>query len=183
MPPAVDFVDVLQWIPMQSYVLPHLPPPLFKLAYPMHKLSNATLITSGTPTTLSLGTASSTTTSHTHSYDTLSTLMMHTLCTPGGNTSTTISQHGTFQANLHPDSTSKALAPPSVKLRDIIGLDALPTMDDGTPICLSFHLHQGCWSNCKWVCNHSSSLAPSEKQCLANFVTSKVVALKLAPVP
>jgi hypothetical protein len=73
-----------------------------------------------------------------------------------------------------PDSTLQSLVPANIKLKDLIGTDAPPLADDNHPICLAYHLRQGCWSTCKRVANHAHQLSNQEKQCLANFALAQL---------
>jgi hypothetical protein len=81
---------------------------------------------------------------------------------------------GTFQANLTPDSTLQALVPTNICLKDLIGLETPPQTDDNQPICLSFHMKQGCWSNCKRIATHARQLSNAEKQRVANFALAQM---------
>jgi hypothetical protein len=61
-PPNPDFLDILHRVTLQAYVLPHLPPALFRLAYPAapskQSLAGPYHTSSVTPTTVSSSTAS-----------------------------------------------------------------------------------------------------------------------------
>ncbi len=157
-PPVPDFVDILSRITLHSYVLPHLPPSLFRLAYPTPQKPHPLPVPS-----LATSTTSSTTASD------VSTVTSPTLAT-GRLTAV----RGTFQANLTPDSTLQALVPANIRLKDLIGTDAPPQMDNGQPICLSFHLRQGCWSTCKRLATHSKPLSTAEKQRVADFALAQL---------
>jgi hypothetical protein len=91
--PTPYFAEILHNIVLQSYVLPHLPPPLSKLAYPQVHLPGPKTLT-----TASLGTAA---TSNTTVSGDVSALTAPTITTM--NTRAT-QLRGTFQANLTPDS-------------------------------------------------------------------------------
>ncbi len=161
-PPPPEFADILHQIMLQSYVLPHLPHPLFCLAYPMVTKT----VQSGIQSRASVNSAVTlpmVTSSHSSNVSVVTNPTLFTRPTP---------MRGTFQANLTPDSTLQALVPGNVKLKDLIGADTPPLMGDTTPICLSFHLRQGCWTTCKRSPSHSKHLSPGEKQRLANFCFS-----------
>jgi hypothetical protein len=158
-PPNPEFADILHRITLQSYVLPHLPPALFRLAYPASTFK----ISGNTSTVLSL-----TNTYHLSTPSDTSTIVS-TLTTPTINTPKPSAVRGSFQANLMLDSTLQSLVPANIKLKDLISQDAPPLGDNNAPLCLSYHMHQGCWSTCKLVANHNKTLLNEEKQWLANF--------------
>jgi hypothetical protein len=54
---------------------------------------------------------------------------------------------GAYITNLHPIPSIVTLDKPGIKIRDMIGSTSQPKMNDGTEMCLSFHLQNGCWSN------------------------------------
>ncbi len=73
-----------------------------------------------------------------------------------------------------------------MKLKDLIGQDNPPLTGAGQPICLSFYLRQGCWSNCKRVATHNKALSPAEKQRVAEFALGQMAkrpAAGAAPTP
>jgi hypothetical protein len=159
LPPPPSFVDILHRITLQSYVIPHLPPALFRLAYP--STPSAKMVVPG-PTIPSLASTASASTD-------VSTITSPTLAT-----GRTTAVRGTFQANLTPDSTLQALVPANLQIKDLIGTDTPPLTDDNHPICLAFHLRQGCWSTCKRVATHTKGLSNNEKQRLANFALAQL---------
>jgi hypothetical protein len=161
-PPVPYFVDILHRITLQSYVIPHLPPALFRLAYPVATVKHATGPGSHTP---SLAPTATTTTSGSD---------VSTVTSPTFVTGQVPPTRGTFQANLTPDATLQSLVPANLKLQDLIGTDTPPLSDDNLPICLAFHLRQGCWSTCKRVGTHAKTLSNAEKQRLANFALAQV---------
>jgi hypothetical protein len=166
-PSPPDFLDILHRITLQSYVLPHLPPALFRLVYPAaHLLHTASV----TPSAATASMAPSAITSSMSA----SLTDMSTITTPSITPSRVTTTRGTFQANLTPDSMLQSLVPANYKLKDLIGTDTPPLMDDGTPICLSFHLRQGCWSTCKRAATHAKQLSNAEKQKLANFALAQL---------
>jgi hypothetical protein len=179
-PPTINFSDILTQITLQTYVTPHLPPALFKLAHP-HLKSVAGSVVGYSPT---MATPSTTASSHSH-LDNVSVLTTPTLLSSP--TTKTQTARGSFQSNLTPDSTLQSLIPGNVKLKDIIGLEHPPLMDDGTPICMSYHMRQGCWSNCKRLASHGKQLTAAEKQRLATFALNQLakrqgsVATRLVP--
>jgi hypothetical protein len=162
-PPLPDFAAIVRNITLQVYVLPHLPPALYQLAYPKQpKLTltgsttstqhtAVTSVTHATPPAASLGDAS---------------------VVSGLTQNTTRSR--TFQANLNPDQSLQQLLPSNVRLKHVMGSDAPPRMDDGTDMCLSFHLRNGCWATCKRVQNHHRTLSTDEKQRLTHYLLTQL---------
>jgi hypothetical protein len=147
---------------LQSYVNPHLPPALFKLAYPK---DSSTVLTKLAPAGASI--VSGTTLPTAQSSD-VSLLTNPTLTTrtPGAK--------GSFQLNPNPDSTLQAIIPGNLRLKDVIGSDSPLLMDDNQVICLSYHMGTGCWSTCKRLATHHRSLNPAEKQRLATFALNQL---------
>jgi hypothetical protein len=47
-------------------------------------------------------------------------------------------------------------------------------MDDGSTICLAYHLHNGCWSNCKRLHNHGKILSAPENQRLITYLNAQL---------
>lgn len=158
-PPAPDFTSILRNISLQVYVLPHLPPALYQLAYP--KTSKLPL-TGPNP---SIATGTVTTATQSIAGSRVSGLTATTRASGG---------KGAFQTNLTADSGLQQLLPATLRLKDLIGSDTPSLMDDGTAICLAFHLRNGCWSNCKRAVNHGKPLSATEKQRLANYVLEQV---------
>jgi hypothetical protein len=92
-------------------------------------------------------------------------------------------ERGTFQANLTPDATLQSLVPTNLHLKDLIGSDDPPLSDDQQPLCLSYHLRQGCWSTCRRLPTHAKHLSTGEKQRLANFALAQMAKRTPAVVP
>jgi hypothetical protein len=125
------FVNMLHNIALQSYVLPHLPPPA---AMKPHSAM------SGTPSVPLTAPTASTQSSHTTSD--MSVLTSPTFLTRA--TQPSVQTRGTFMANLTPDCTLQSLVPSNLRLRHLIGQDLPPMTDENQPICLSIHTRQGC---------------------------------------
>jgi hypothetical protein len=166
-PKDPDFVDILDQIYLQSYLLPHLPSSLYRLAYPIPTTTRSSaassvlshnLLTTVTPSSIASGSTDQSMVSA------LTTGTRQTTPTLG----TGASGRGAYQANLTPDATLIQLVPGNVRLRDLMTNATAPQTDDGTPICLSYHLRSGCWSNCTRRASHKILSAP-EKQRLAEF--------------
>jgi hypothetical protein len=163
-PPTPDFVCIARNITLQVYVLPHLPPTLYHLAYPKQPKP---LGLASFPGSATVATASSSMGATTTAGTVVSGLTANT-------TTTRNTTRGTFQLNSSPDTFLQQLLPPNTRLKDIMGTDAPPLTDDGQTICLAFHLRNGCWSNCKRVQNHGKPLTTSEKQRLADYLTTQL---------
>jgi hypothetical protein len=50
--------------------------------------------------------------------------------------------------------------------------------DDNVPICLSYHIRGGCFSNCRRKDNHAKVLSVTEKQRLSNWIFDQTAKLK-----
>jgi hypothetical protein len=172
LPPPPPFVDILFRIQMASYQLPTLPG-----IY--HKLTYATKAPSGTPTTsLSSSTAGSSdlsTLSDSIRQGPAQTVMGHSVRPAPASTNTK-----TFVRNPDPDATLQALIPAHLQLRNVIQSDTVPLNDAGHPMCLSYHLRRGCWSQCKRAQDHGRQLSGAERQRVVNFVSAQL--RKLAAV-
>jgi hypothetical protein len=178
-PPTPDFKAIPTQIIMQLYVLPHLPPALYALAYPKKQtpwVSGAIpdLIASGSASNSSSG--GTPTTGHSDA----STVSGLTTPTP---TKPPPSGRGAYMANLNPVTSLTALDRSAVKIKDLIGTTTPPKTADGTEMCLSFHLRGGCWSNCRRAANHINVLTTSDIQKLHQYVTRRLAAITPAPTP
>jgi hypothetical protein len=72
--------------------------------------------------------------------------------------------------------------PSSAKLKDLIGTSNPPKHDNGTDMCLSFLLRQGCWSNCKRANQHTSVLSANEQRRLQEYLQQRLPTLTTASV-
>ncbi len=178
-PPAPDFKSILHTLTLSTYVLPHLPLALYRLAYPRLPplpAFDAPSVT-GTDASSSSGSAVS-------GLTTPSGVSLGIPSTLGGGAATQASGQGTqgsekrtkgtFQANLNHDHTLHRLIDPGVKLRDLIGDTPPPTLDSGVPICLSFFCTPGCWSNCGRVAAHHKNLNAAERSRLEAYLKTQM---------
>jgi len=61
---------------------------------------------------------------------------------------------------------------------DLVGSDAIPVGDDNSPICLSYHIRGGYFSNCRRKEKHNKQLSPEEKQKLSNWMVDQMAKLR-----
>jgi hypothetical protein len=125
-PPAPDFKSILHTLTLSTYILPHLPPALYRLAYPRLPPLPAfdTPSVTGTDASSSSGSVVSGLTAPSGvSLGIPSTLTggAATQASGQGTQGSTKRTKGTFQANLNPDHTLHRLIDSGVKLRDLIG--------------------------------------------------------------
>jgi hypothetical protein len=163
-PMAPDFVIILHSITLSTYMLPHLPPQLYKLAYPKPN----SILTASQPSLTSLS-VSSNATSITSGHSTVSGLS-----TPSGLTSAVMRSKGSWIANLHPISALETIVPSDIKLKDLIGSDPPPLLDNGSRLCLSYHIRRGCWSTCWRVSTHGSTLSFAEIERTKAYLTTQL---------
>ena len=64
------------------------------------------------------------------------------------------------------------LLPSGMAIKAFIGQDSPPNNDQGSPMCLSFHLREGCWSNCRRITDHRPQSA-GERARLTTFLRTK----------
>jgi len=163
-PMAPDFVIILHSITLSTYMLPNLPPQLYKLAYPKpNPILNASqpLLTSSS--------VSSNATSITAGQSTVSGFS-----TPSGLTSAVTRSKGSWIANLQPISALETIVPLDIKVKDLIGSDPPPLLDNGSQICLSYHIRRGCWSTCRHVSTHGSTLSTAEIEQTKAYLTTQL---------
>jgi len=60
-----------------------------------------------------------------------------------------------------------------VKIRDLLGNGKGPLMEDGSPMCISFHVKGACYTNCRRVANHSKPLSATDKTMLSNWLVDQ----------
>jgi len=89
------------------------------------------------------------------------------------------SRAGTFTKNTSCDPALQGLLPAGIKIADlVVGSDPVPMGDDNVPICLSYHIRGGCFSNCRRKDNHAKVLSVTEKQRLSNWIFDQTAKLK-----
>lgn len=64
------------------------------------------------------------------------------------------------------------LLPSGIAIKTFIGQDLPPNNDRGSPMCLSFHLREGCWSNCRRIADHRPQ-STGERTRLTTFLRAK----------
>jgi len=189
-PQPPEFTFIAYNIMLNTYVLPMLPQPIYKLAYP--KQGPPSIVSAGTPSiTSSSGSSNSSNTGTTGMASSAgsvisgitnpSVLTPPSHGTPGG-TPTTRAK-GSFQANLNPDRSLQQLLDYGTSLKSLIGNDPPPTLDDGSPVCLSYYLRNGCWSNCRRANTHNRTLSAAEKAKLETYLRQRVATLRTTQPP
>jgi hypothetical protein len=153
---------------LNTYILPNLPHPLYRLAYPQKGLMPGSP-GSHTPTTASLSSSSSASVSSSVSGLTQPSLA-YTPSTVTGAQSQGNNRKGSFQANLNPDKALQQLIDYGTTIKSLIGPDPPPTLDEGSLICLSYYVRNGCWSNCKRANTHNRVLTSTEKAKLESYI-------------
>jgi hypothetical protein len=158
-PPTPQFFDILTRISLSLYYNPTLPSHLYQIinprASPKTPLAEIKTITDDdTGTMASGGTGVSTLTS-------------------GSNLTSGSSRSGSFVKNPAVDAALQGLLPPGVKITDLLGSDPVPISEDNNPICLSYHIRGGCFTNCCRKENHARILSPANKQKLSNWVVDQ----------
>jgi len=135
--PTPDFKAIPTQIIMQVYVLSHLPPSLYALAYPKR---HTPLVDGSIPGLIASGSAldSSSGSGPANSHGDASTVSG--LTTPTPTKPPPPSGRGAYMANLTPFASLTTLDHPNVKIKDLIGTTSPPKTADGTKKCLSFHL-------------------------------------------
>ena len=173
-PAQPNFVNILQNVTLQTYILPHLPPTLYRLAYPKTPAylppAPDLISLSGTSHSSSSGSGASSSGS-----SVVSALTTPSNISPRDTAGASIgSRKGSYMANLTPDPELQQIVPSSMKLKDIIGTTTPPQLDNGAQLCLSFHTKQGCWSTCRRSNTHGVTLNPAEKTRVVNYLRSRV---------
>jgi hypothetical protein len=95
--------------------------------------------------------------------------------------SPTASCAGTIVPNPTIDLAIQRLVPFNMKIKDLMGTAPPPTMEDSTPMCLSYHVNCGCFSNCRRKNNHDRTLSPLDQTRLANYIADRLA--QMAPAP
>jgi hypothetical protein len=163
-PQPPEFTPIIYNIVLNTYVLPNLPQPVYRLAYPWQGIVQGVLGTY-TPSTASLsgsGTASVS--------SSVSGLTNPTQISISMGVQSHDKRKGSFQANLTPDRALQQLIPYGTTIKDLMGTDPPPTPNDSSPICLSYYIRNGCWSTCKRAHTHNRILSPVEKAKLESYV-------------
>ncbi len=173
-PPTPHFTDILLRIQTSSYQLPGLPGIYHDLTYSIKQ----PVITTTTPLTSFSSRDSS-------DLSTLSgSIHPSPLATAGGvNRPPPTSGHNTFVRNMDPDTALQAMIPTHLQLRTVIKNDPVPVNDANLPMCLSFHLRRGCWSQCKRASDHNRKLSAAERQRVVTFISTQLAKLSAVLPP
>jgi len=188
-PSPRDFKPIIHQILMQVYVLQTLLSQLYLLIYSRKNNNSATSI----PSTISTGASSNSSGSGAGSGRTSisgaspGTSVSSLTTLTGGSTPTGSSGippgHGAHIINLYPIPAVVNLVTFLAKLKDIIGTMDPPKLDNGGETCLSFLLHNGCWSNCHHATQHNSALTANEQTCLTQYLTQCMAVTTPHPNP
>jgi hypothetical protein len=174
-PDTPDFGSIWKRISLNEYTLPMLPPQLYFLVTP--KLS---LLKPGpNPAGLTIGTTGTGTTAGLTGSDDASTVVSAVSALTGttgltGTGTRTLKGANTMITNENPDAYLLTLVPFNRKLKDLMGDTVPPNTDAGKPICLSYHVKGGCYSNCRRRNNHGRVLTLAEKQRLENYIADRL---------
>jgi hypothetical protein len=177
-PQPPEFTFIVHNVILSTYVLPNLPQPIYKLAYPR----TAGPLTISSNVTASTASLSASTISGHSSVSSVTVPSVGSVPTSGSSTQAD-KRRGTFQANLTPDRALKQTLAYGTTIKDSIGTDPPPSLDDGSPICLSFYLRNGCWSNCRRASTHNRTLSPTEKAKLESYVQHQAEKLRRKTIP
>jgi hypothetical protein len=183
-PQAPDFTSMLQNIVLNTYVVPHLPPALYRLAYPKPTLA-------ATPSVTGSSGSSSTNSGSGASINLIGAFVPSGIASVsssvfGISTPTTYAgtrPTGTHIHNITPDATLVALLEPGTKIKDLIGNDPPFTLDNGHHLCLSHALQGGCWSTCRRVITYGHTFSPAEKTRLTQYIQTQKQKLRVAGPP
>jgi len=174
-PVSPDFATIVHTLTLNTYKLPHLPAHLYRLAYPK---------TPAFPI-IDMPSLAGTSSSGSNSGGSSNASMVSGLISvggasqgTGGGTTPANRTQGTFQVNLNPDPTLHCLIGPGVKLKELIGSDPPPTLDNGEQICLSYYCTPGCWSNCGHLVSHAKTFNAGERSCLETYLTTQMQKLR-----
>jgi hypothetical protein len=74
--------------------------------------------------------------------------------------------------NPSPEPALARLLPAGIAIKAFIGDNPPPNNDEGAPMCLSYHLRDGCWTNCKRLQDHRLQ-SDGEKTRLHAFLRSR----------
>jgi hypothetical protein len=120
-PPPPDFRSILVNITLCTYLLPHLPPALYKLAYPK---TSASFVHLNTPDLVTLSDGLKSSTSGLGSASVASGIALPMALTPPlGDTGR---KKGSYIANLHPDRALTNIIDGTTKIKDLMGDSAPP---------------------------------------------------------
>jgi hypothetical protein len=167
------YLDILERIGLSMYTLPTLPGALYQLIAPKqpsvpkgpYNNDSATVATG-----LSTLTGTIVGTQPTTSVMSQGTFLSGNMSTGGTSAN--------FIRNFNVDNELRSLLPPGIKILELLGNDPVPTGEDNSPICLSFHIKGGCYNNCRRKSNHAKTLSATEKQKLANWIMDQTAKLK-----
>jgi hypothetical protein len=175
-PPDPQFLDILTRISLSLYSNPNLPSALYQLIQPPKPTFKLLLgdahKSMGDDDNGTAATGLSTLTPGSNLSSGLSALGTNSGATTGS------SRAGTFTKNTSCDPALQGLLPAGIKIADLVGSDPVPMGDDNVPICLSYHIHSGCFSNCRRKDNHAKVLSVADKQRLSNWIVDQTAKLK-----
>jgi hypothetical protein len=88
-----------------------------------------------------------------------------------------------FVRNTDPDTELQSMIPTHLQLRMVIKNNPVPVNDSNLPMCLSFHLRRGCWSQCKRASDHNRKLSAAERQRVVAFISMQLAKLSAVLPP